>query len=157
MKRGKPGPPCLGGAGVAGTPYSGEHAVSTREFTDRTGATSQPTESEDGTKELLLSEGVFGRRHWYDEGVFAHVGFTVGQEICGCLGDLQGTQHRCWVKGQLTVGPTQRCPCGHGQGWAVLCAPLRTRPCPAWREGLCKPRETGFETCLVERGVARGG
>lgn len=50
-------------------------------------------ESEDGAKELLLSEGVFRRRHWDDERVLSHVSFTVGQEVRRCLGDLGGGVH----------------------------------------------------------------
>lgn len=82
-------PPCSGGwAGTGGVSLKLPACGSPPGGTDRTGGASPPTESEDGTKELLLSEGVFGRRHGDDERVVPDVGLTVGQEVGCCLGHL---------------------------------------------------------------------
>lgn len=57
-------------------------------------------QSEDGTEELLLSEGVLRRRHGDDERVLADVGLAVGQEVGGGLGHLRGTAQE-WGQGPV--------------------------------------------------------
>lgn len=43
---------------------------------------------QNGTEELLLPEGVFGRRHGRQQGVLLGMGFAVRRQICCCFGDL---------------------------------------------------------------------
>lgn len=76
------------GVCVGGMPLHGNVHISTRDFYHRKGPDSSPQVLKNGAEELLLPEGVFRGRHWDDEGVLPHVGFTVGQEVRGCLGDL---------------------------------------------------------------------
>jgi hypothetical protein len=79
--------------------------VSGRHFYIRKGDISSPGALEDGTKELLLPEGVFRGRHWDDERVLPHMGFTVSQEVRSCLGDLWRHSTGTWLKAAHRVGP----------------------------------------------------
>lgn len=86
---------------VGGMPLHGSVHISTRDFYRRkepASSASSPRVLENGAEELLLPEGVFRGRHWDDEGVLPHVGFTVGQEVRGCLGDLWGHSTGAWLK-----------------------------------------------------------
>lgn len=72
------------GVCVGGMPLHGSVHISTRDFYRRkepASSASSPRVLENGAEELLLPEGVFRGRHWDDEGVLPHVGFTVGQEV----------------------------------------------------------------------------
>lgn len=66
--------------------------------------------------------------------------FTVGQEVRRCLGDLEGTQHKCRVRGQFTVGPRQRCRSGKWTSLRIGCA-----ACTADDKAFC-----GLERGLVQ-------
>lgn len=89
------------GVCVGGMPLHGSVHISTRDFYRRkepASSASSPRALKNGAEELLLPEGVFRGRHWDDEGVLPHVGFTVGQEVRGCLGDLWGHSTGAWLK-----------------------------------------------------------
>lgn len=74
--------------------------------------------SEDGTEELLLSEGVLRRRHGDDERVLADVGLAVGQEVGGGLGHLRGTAQE-WGQGPVLRVRVER---AQARGQALPCA-----------------------------------
>lgn len=48
--------------------------------------------SEEGTEELLLPEGVLRSGHRGDEGILAGVGITVSHQVGCCLGHLGHSQ-----------------------------------------------------------------
>lgn len=83
--------------------------------------------SEDGTEELLLSEGVLRRRHGDDERVLADVGLAVGQEVGGGLGHLQGHSTGAG-SGAGSEGPRGACASPR-TGFAVLVARPGERLC----------------------------
>lgn len=106
---------------VGGMPLHGSVHVSTRDFYCRKepAASSSPRALKNGAEELLLPEGVFRGRHWDDEGVLPHVGFTVGQEVRGCLGDLWGHSTGAWLKAFTKwVQAEVHRKSGHGQSQA---------------------------------------
>lgn len=113
--------------------------------------------SEDGTEELLLSEGVLRRRHGDDERVLADVGLAVGQEVGGGLGHLRGTAQE-WGQGPVLRVRVERAqargqalPCawpGLGRGFvqtgeAGARIPLRTETHPQGEHGMEERRWQG--------------
>lgn len=132
--KGQRDPPChCGWAGTGGASLKLPACGSPPGGTDRTGGASPPTESEDGTKEFLLSEGVFGCRHGDDERVVPDVGLTVGQKVSGCLGHLWG--HSTGVG----LGASSECPRGEWTSPRPGCA-----VCLANGKAIPRPG-TGFE------------
>lgn len=94
--------------------------------------------SEDGTEELLLSEGVLRRRHGDDERVLADVGLAVGQEVGGGLGHLRGTAQE-WGQGPVLRVRVER---AQARGQALPCA------WPGLGRGLAQTGEAGARTPL---------